>query len=64
MTRDNRSRGRRPGRGQGRAAADQPQPSLFARVMRGLVIWGLAVLLLASIALGVAVAMAARSMPG
>ncbi|HMO69748.1 MAG TPA: PBP1A family penicillin-binding protein, partial [Novosphingobium sp.] len=32
--------------------------------MRGLVIWGLAVLLLASIALGVAVAMAARSMPG
>ena len=63
MARNTGARGTRPGPGRpGREP--QAQPSLFARVMRRLFVWGLAVALLLAIALGVAVAMAARSMPG
>lgn len=41
-----------------------PRGSFLGRLVKGLVIWGLAVALLAAIGLGVAVAITARSLPG
>jgi penicillin-binding protein 1A len=58
MARSDIRRGPRPAR-----KPDKPEPSRFRRIMRRLFVWGLAFAILGALALGVAVALTAQSLP-